>query len=139
DMAWKISVAPYDFFILRKTWADWVRTHTIGLAAARQTADRYGEAWILNGLGAAYRELGRLAESLDCRQRSLATFTAIGDRWGEAFALSNLGLTYVDLRRLEEALDHLQRGLDAYRDIGNRWGEAWTLNNLAATLRELQQ
>jgi hypothetical protein len=71
EIAWKTPVALASFFELRKPWADWITAGQIAVDAARCVGDLQGEAWVLNGLCAPYRGLGRLDDSLDCLRRSL--------------------------------------------------------------------
>ena len=44
EFAWQLPVASLRFFNRRTYWAEWVETHQIALASARQIGDRRGEA-----------------------------------------------------------------------------------------------
>lgn len=136
-IAWKLPAALWEFFSLRKHWADWITTHHIGRAAALQIKDREGEGWMLNSLGSAYRELGRFDEAIDQFQRALVIRREAGDRNGEGWALYNLGDTYRTIGRFAEAVEYLRQALPISREAGERWGEGWVLNMLGDAYRRL--
>jgi tetratricopeptide (TPR) repeat protein len=135
--AWKLPVVLWDFFSMRKHWADWITTHHVGLAAAQQIHDRNGEGWVLNALGTAYRELRRFEEALGYFHQALAIRQEIDDRNHEGWILYNLGETYRVLGRFEEAIDYFQQALPIGREVGERWGEGWVLNMLGDAYRGL--
>lgn len=136
-VAWKLPVILWDFFVVRKHWADWITTHHVGLAAAKRMRDPEGEAWILNMLGPAYRELKRFEDALDCFQQALELWQEIGDREGRGWTLYNLGDTCREIGRLDDAVGYFQRSLALSREAGERWGEGWVLNMLGDTCRQL--
>jgi tetratricopeptide (TPR) repeat protein len=57
----------------------------------REIDDHRCEGHALNGVGATYRQLGRLDEALDCSQHALTIRRDIGDRYGEAWHGTRLG------------------------------------------------
>jgi tetratricopeptide (TPR) repeat protein len=129
-IAWKLPLALWSFFTLRKPWSDWMTTHQIGLTSARSTYDQYGEAWIINNLGVAYRQLGRRQDALEHYQQALTLWRTICDQWGEAHALTNLGETHQELGQYEQALELFQPALLLWRQLDDKWGEASTLTGL---------
>ncbi|HKS99320.1 MAG TPA: BTAD domain-containing putative transcriptional regulator [Rugosimonospora sp.] len=136
-IAWQLPVILWDFFSRRKHWAAWLTTHRIGLAAARQIRHREGEAWVLNMLGPAYRDLKRFDEALDCFQRARRIWQATGALVGQGWTLYNTGDTLREIGRYEEAIEYLLRSLVISRESGIRWGEGWTLNMLGDSCRRL--
>jgi NB-ARC domain-containing protein/tetratricopeptide repeat protein len=90
-IAWKLPAVLWNFFILRRHWADWITTHETGLAAARHLHDRYGEAWITNNLGGCYRCLGQFDEAINYLQQALVAWRELDDRWGEGWTLNRPG------------------------------------------------
>jgi hypothetical protein len=56
----------------------------------RQTGDRHGEGSVLNNLGLALREVGRLEEAITAHQDASAIFRETGDRNREEMAVNNL-------------------------------------------------
>jgi DNA-binding SARP family transcriptional activator/tetratricopeptide (TPR) repeat protein len=136
DIAWKLPVASWSYFVLRKPWADWIACADIALAAARRRRDRFAEAWVLNGLGLAYA--GRQPqEAVGCYQQALLIRREIGDRLGEAAVLSNLGAAYWALGKFDDGLGCFQQGLAAAREVENRYSEVIGLNNLGEAYHRL--
>jgi hypothetical protein len=52
--AWELSCYLAHFFEFRSQWDAWEKTHLIGMNAALELGDEYGEACIRRGLGAMY-------------------------------------------------------------------------------------
>jgi hypothetical protein len=98
DVAWKLPVASWSFFILRKPRADWIACARIALGAARRGGDRFGEAWVLNGLGLAYADR-QPAEAIECFRQALRVRHELADRLGVAAVLNNLGAAHRAARR----------------------------------------
>ena len=138
QIAWKLPAAAMSFFYRRSHWTNWVATHQIGLASARETGDMLAEAWMLNNLGMAYGQQ-RMEESVSCFEQALALYRKLGDGQGEARAATNVANAYFVLGRFSEALAAGQRSLGIQRQFGKRYGEGITLDNLGCTYRELAQ
>jgi DNA-binding SARP family transcriptional activator/tetratricopeptide (TPR) repeat protein len=136
DVAWKLPVASWSFFVLRKPRADWIACARIALGAARRGGDRFGEAWVLNGLGLAYADR-QPAEAIDCFRQALRVRHEIADRLGVAAVLNNLGAAHWTLREFDDGLDCFQQALVIAREIGNRYSEVIALNNLGEALHKL--
>ena len=129
EFAWQLPTASLGFFNRRTYWADWVETHQIALASARQIGDQRGEAMVLNNLGIGYaRRL--LDDAIGCFEQAMDIRREIGDRPGEAQTAANLADTYLRIDRVEEALDLLNRALAIHRQEGHQYGEGVALNNL---------
>jgi DNA-binding SARP family transcriptional activator len=138
QIAWKLPAAAMSFFYRRSHWTNWVTTHEIGLASARQVGDKLAEAWMLNNLGMAYGQQ-RMEESVACFEQALALYQELGDGQGEARAATNVAKAYFDLGRFGEALAAGQRSLGIQRQFGKRYGEGITLDNLGCAYRELAE
>jgi DNA-binding SARP family transcriptional activator/tetratricopeptide (TPR) repeat protein len=135
DLAWQLPVALFGFFELRKYWADWLGTHAMGLDAARQVHARSAEAWMLNSLGIAEKQLGRYERAIDRYRAALAIRQETGDRHGEAVTLNNLGTAANRTGRSDEAIAHYGQALAVFRETGDRWGEGLVLTNLGEAHR----
>ncbi|MGH3783853.1 MAG: ATP-binding protein [Pseudonocardiaceae bacterium] len=137
--AWQLPVVLWGFFSLRKHWPEWITTHDIGLAAATDIRDRFGQAYILTTLANAYRDLRRFEEALDHFHQALAIWDEIGSpaRWEKAAALTLQGMAYLDLRRYDDTLTSLQQALAIFRQVGDPWGEGWALHLLSESNRRL--
>jgi tetratricopeptide (TPR) repeat protein len=109
------------------------------LTAARRGADTTAEANALINLGAAYAELRRYEEAIDCFLSALVIVREARDWYQQGLILINLGTVYRDLRQFDKAIDCLQPALATVRDAGDRRNEVQTLINLSTVYRELQQ
>jgi tetratricopeptide (TPR) repeat protein/transcriptional regulator with XRE-family HTH domain len=136
-IAWKLPIALFGFFNLRKHWADLIVIHRIGLVAAQRLHDRRGEAWSWGGLGMAYLDLRQYEEALECCQHALKICQEIDDPWGEAIALLALGRAYLYLGQHEEALVHSQHALRICQVIDDPWGQTLALLNIGCIHRKL--
>jgi tetratricopeptide (TPR) repeat protein len=138
-IAWKLPVALWDFFNLRKHWADWITTHRIGLTAAQRLHDRRGQAWIWGGLGMAYFDLRQPEEALIHYQHALPICQEIDDQWCEALALLGLGRAYSVFERYEEALSHSERALHICQEIDDAWSQTLALCSIGTIHRKLHR
>jgi DNA-binding SARP family transcriptional activator/tetratricopeptide (TPR) repeat protein len=137
ELAWQFPVSLYSFLELRKYWQDWIFTHQIGLASARRIGTAAGEAWMLNSLGIAHKQLGRRDRAMRYQQQALALRRATGDRHGEAICSNNLGTIANETGRQDEAIAHYEHALAIFQESGDRWGEAMALSNLGECHRAL--
>jgi DNA-binding SARP family transcriptional activator/tetratricopeptide (TPR) repeat protein len=127
---WQLAALLWGFFNQRRHWTDWLATHEVALASARQLGDLPAQAQIHNNLGNVYHDLHRLDEASYHLEQALATRREMGDQAGEASSLNNLGGVYRLMDRHDEAIACLQRSLAIRRSLGNRAAEANTLVNL---------
>jgi tetratricopeptide (TPR) repeat protein len=138
EMAWKLPAAAMSFFYRRSHWTNWVVTHQIGLASAREVGDRLGEAWMLNNLGMAYGQQ-RMEDSVSCFEQALELYRELGDAQGEGRVATNVANAYLELRWFREALAAARRSLAIERQAGSRYGEGIALGILGDAHRELGQ
>ncbi len=135
DVAWKLPVAIMVCFDRHGYRAEWMTTHQIALASARQSGDLPGEAWVLNNLGMVLGE-ERADDAVGYFEQALAVHGKTGDRRGQAQVANNLAFSYQLLGRHEEAIGALKNALDLQRQVGRRHGEAVALCNLGEAYRE---
>jgi DNA-binding SARP family transcriptional activator/Tfp pilus assembly protein PilF len=136
DIAWKLPVAAMVGFDFHGHRSEWITTHQIGLAGARQLGDRRAEAWVLNNLGMVFSQQ-RDDKATEYFERAMAIHRASGDRRGEAQAANNLAYHYRFMDRYEEAAAALLDALQLQRQVGLRYGESIALCNLGETYLEL--
>jgi DNA-binding SARP family transcriptional activator/tetratricopeptide (TPR) repeat protein len=139
DIAWKLPVALWSYFTLRKPWADWIKTGQVAAAAARRAGHREGEACVLRGLSGPFCGLGRFGEALACLRRSLRICRETGDRLAEGMTLNNIGAVYGDLGRFEDAIECFRAALRLASHTGYRRGQAMALNNIGAAYHKLSR
>ncbi|MGH3830480.1 MAG: ATP-binding protein [Pseudonocardiaceae bacterium] len=137
--AWQLPIVLWGFFSLRKHWPEWITTNNVGLAAAIDAHDRFGQAYVLMALANAYRDLRRFEEAIGSFHQSLAIWDEIGSRWEKAAALTLQGMAYLDLRRYDDTLSSLRQALAIFRQVGDPWGEGWALHLLSESNRRLRR
>ncbi len=138
-IAWRLAAVMLAFFYVSKYWDDWIETHRIALASAKKCGDAGGEADILNGLGVAYSDLGRYAESIHCHREAEKLYGETDKRRNKAWNLNNLGVAYDDLRRFDEGAACYREALVLFREVGDPRGEGFCLNNLGDVHRQLRE
>ncbi|MET8764692.1 BTAD domain-containing putative transcriptional regulator [Lentzea sp. NPDC004782] len=130
EHCWSLAQCLWDFFNLRKHWADWIDTHGIALAAARSVGDRSAEGRMLITLGIGLREVRRHDEAIECYQQALAIFRATGDKSRQLPALNNLGIAYMVLGRIDDGLACYEQSAEIARELGDVHSEAVLVNNI---------
>ena len=150
-VAWQLPVGCWNYLYLRKRWSSWISAHEAGLVGARAGGDRFGEAWVMNNLAHAHRELRHFDEARDLLTKTLAIRVDIDDPIGEAWTLAAFGFLAQDLGDHAEAATRFQQALAARADlkaryktdteiaIANQHGEGITLANLGNAYRELRR
>ena len=128
--AWQLPWTLMDYFQRRVHCDDWVATQHTALNAARDQADRQGEAHAHEGIGRAYPFLGRYREAHTHLQQALALFGEVGDQAGQADTLIDLGWVLQYQGRPADALPHARQALAVCRAAGDRHGQARALNNI---------
>jgi DNA-binding SARP family transcriptional activator len=136
DIAWKLPVAVMVCFDRHGYRAEWITTHRVALASAREIGDRRGEAWVLNNLGMVFG-YQRARDTVGYFEQALAIYSEIGEPKGQAQAANNLAYSYQLLGRHEEAVAALESAVSLQREVGTRYGEAVALCNLSEAYREL--
>jgi DNA-binding SARP family transcriptional activator/tetratricopeptide (TPR) repeat protein len=137
DVGWRLPVALWPFFALRRSWAEFTSCMRIAVACAGRGDDKHGEAWTLSGLGHAHVGLGKLEQAVSCFRQALALLHLAGDRARQAGVLNNLGCTYQALDRHENGARCFAQALTIARETGDRYSEGIALNNLGETHHEL--
>lgn len=138
-IACKLPLALWDFFNLRKHWADLINTHRVSLTAAQHLHDRRSEAWAWGGLGYPYFDLHQPEEALTHFGRALPICQEIDDPWGEAISLLGFSRACFFLERYEEALGHSERALHICQEINDAWSQIFALLNTGTIHRKLQR
>jgi DNA-binding SARP family transcriptional activator len=136
EIAWKLPVAAMVCFDFHGYRTEWITTHQIALASARELGDRRAEVWILNNLGMVLSQQ-RDDGAIGYFEQAMAIHRETGDRLGQAQATNNLAFHYRLLGRHEEAAATLLDALDLYRQVGHRYGESIALCNLGEAYLEL--
>ena len=136
DIAWKLAVAAAVGFDRHGHRTEWLTTHQVALASARELGDKRGEARVLNSIGMVL-SLQRNDDALRYFGQATAMYQEIGDSAGQAQAANNLGFHYWLLGRHKEAAAAYLIALDLQRQVGRRYGECIALCNLGEAYVEL--
>jgi DNA-binding SARP family transcriptional activator len=134
DIAWELPVAATVYFSRHGWRAEWITTHRIGLASARELGDRAAEAWVLNNLGMVFSQQGD-DSAIGYYEQAMAVRRDTGDRTGQAQAAVNLAFHYRRQGRYEEAVAALLEVLEL--QVGHRVGESIALCELGEAYLEL--
>jgi len=137
-IACKLPLALWDFFNLRKHWADLISTHHISLTAAQHLHDRQAEAWAWGGLGYPYFDLHQPEEALTHFLHALPICQEIDNPWCEAIALLGLSRAHFFLQRYKEALHHSEQALCICEEINDSWSQILALLNAGTIHRKLR-
>jgi tetratricopeptide (TPR) repeat protein len=105
DLAWQLCEALWGLYHLHSHYEDWIDTHQVGLAAARQCGNVEAEMRMESQLGSAHLGLGELDHALECFRDSYRLAASIGHRQGQQSALEWQGK--IELRR-----GHAQDGIE---------------------------
>lgn len=133
DLAWLL----WYFFDLHKMWDLWSTTHQVGLAAARRTGDRRGEARMLNGLGIVHADRGRFDDAVRFFQDEIDIATELADENLEGNVAQNLGAIYSIAGRKSEALEYTIRSLRIAEKVGTTNGQIRSLANVGEILNSM--
>jgi DNA-binding SARP family transcriptional activator/tetratricopeptide (TPR) repeat protein len=115
------------------------RLHTRALAAAREHADRVGEALALRALGLANHRMDRYDDAAHHLRHALTLQEDLGDPQLIATTLNYLGATCHYIGATGEAIQHLQRSIDLYGNLGNQFLQTKPLTNLGRIHQRLGQ
>jgi predicted ATPase/DNA-binding CsgD family transcriptional regulator len=103
------------------------------LSRCEQDGDRWGEAWMLYGLGMlAHHEDNDLQECERLMQRSAERFQRHGDLWASTFPLHHLGILYERQEKYLEARSIFHETLAICRQIGDAGGIEFALGQLSS-------
>jgi tetratricopeptide (TPR) repeat protein len=136
-VAWQLPVVLRSIYMDLNPFGDWLATGHIGLAAAREVGDRWGEAELLESLGMAYTQSQRPAQGAEFHRAALAIRRETGDRFGEALSLNSLGLLCLRLRKLDEAHSYFAESIAVFEEVDDAFWVALALGNLGETCFEL--
>ncbi|WP_158886667.1 ATP-binding protein [Amycolatopsis anabasis] len=124
DLAYRLPVVLFGYFVVRKPWDDWITSFGIGLASARRLGERDAQAWLLSGIALPHLDRREFDAAIGYLRQALDAWRDTGQRWGEAWALRDLGEACCQQERFAEAVDHLERAVAIAAEIGDRAGEA---------------
>jgi DNA-binding SARP family transcriptional activator len=136
DIAWKLPAAMKVCLDRLGYRTEWLATHRIALASARELGDKAAQAWVLTNLGMVLGQQ-RAEDAVGYFEQALAIYRESGDQRYQAQVANNLAFCYLVLGRHEEAVTALLGALELQRAVGRRYGEGVALCNLGEAYLEL--
>ncbi len=131
DRCWQLAFVLRAFFFRERLFEPWIRTHECALEAARAAGDPSAMGMILNNLGMAYAESGRLDAAVPFHQCAYEQFALARDDRGSIDALSSLAWARLYRGEAEPAVAGLRTVLAAYRRTGRTRNVVITLRGVA--------
>ncbi len=122
EEVWQFCEGLWGFFLYRKHYHHWEKTHKWAVDAARRCEDPAAEARMHVQLGYVYLSTERYAEAQTHFSASLTAAQKSEDRGGEATAWEHLGIVAQRTGDHEHALDHFTRALRLAEQAGRRRG-----------------
>jgi CHAT domain-containing protein/Tfp pilus assembly protein PilF len=107
-----------------------LKNYDEALSLAQAMGDRQQQAYILNSIGFALKDMGELPKAFDHLKRALALLDGPGTRRFEAKAHNNIGIAYKEMGDYTKALDAYQRSLSISRELEDKIAEPQLLNNI---------
>ena len=102
-----------------------------GIRLARQIKYQKGIAFLLNGLGSAYRRKKEIDKAEQYYEESFEFNKSLGNTGGQTVALNNLGNIFLEDRKdSEKAIAYYTQALEIQRTTGNKKYQAGILYNI---------
>jgi tetratricopeptide (TPR) repeat protein len=138
-LAWQLPAVLWSVYALQNPFLDWISTGEVGLAAARQAEDPFGEAQLLASLGMAFLQSHQLDRAEEFHRGALTVRERIDDRLGIAMSVNDLGILANRRHQLVAARGHFGAALVIFHELGDRSNEAWLLSNLGMVDSDLDR
>jgi DNA-binding SARP family transcriptional activator/tetratricopeptide (TPR) repeat protein len=129
DIAWRLPAAAMPFFNRRGYRADWIRTHEIGLEAARRLGYHQGEAAVLANLGIVLGDSDP-QDAIDTLTAAIDAARAAEDLPREAHAAVNLADVRLKAGLFAEVIEMHEDLLANLRRLGRRYYEGVILTTV---------
>lgn len=122
--AWRLAWSMVNYLDWQGHWKDLAEIEDAGVAAARRSGNRIGEALCLRYLGGAHTLMREYSAARTCLLAALELSRELGDAAVQARILMNLGWTAEEDGALDEAIDYSRQSLDLFRSKRMDAGQA---------------
>ncbi len=139
ELAWKLAVLLYDYFLFRKAWSTWLAVDEVALRAARAAGDRRAEGWVYANLAAFHFWRRDFDLSETEFEQALAVATEVGDPHGQAWAFYGLACLSCERNQNTRAREYAEQALALFDRLGEQDGEAATLATMGDVYRQTGQ
>jgi hypothetical protein len=136
---WRLTIALFDYLLLRKPWGVWTATHELALDAARADDDRPAKGWVETNLAVACRWLRDYDRCERLYADAMAIRQDIGDRRGQAWILEGLAAMAIDRGQTGRARSCAQQAFELFSQLGDVEGQAAALVALSDVHRVSEQ
>ena len=133
--AMAISAAVDDFLTASGHWDQALALHRTGLAAARESGDRPGQARALHLLATMQRMARDYPAAAATKQQPQALYGELGDLPGQAGALNQLGIVQRLAGDYRAAASSHRAAFGVAREAGDRLGQAQAASGLGTIQR----
>ncbi|GAB3702676.1 ATP-binding protein [Nocardiopsis oceani] len=137
DLCWQLCEALRNVFMIRKHFAAWKETYTVGLASAEALDDPAAQANMLNALAGLHLSLDRPERASELHHRALECWTRADHVLGQASSLEGAGVCELARERPERARDLFEQALAVHTRLGRHRGIALMLRRLGEASRDL--
>ncbi|MFJ7211810.1 tetratricopeptide repeat protein [Amycolatopsis sp. NPDC098790] len=131
DRCWQLAFVLRAYFFREKLFEPWIRTHERALEATHATGNASATGMILNNLGMAHVESGRVDEAIGFHERAQECFARARDDRGAIDALSSLAWARLYRGEAEATLTDLTTVLAVYRRTGRTRNVVIALRGIA--------
>ncbi|WP_372669987.1 NB-ARC domain-containing protein [Amycolatopsis kentuckyensis] len=139
DRCWQLAFVLRAYFFREKLFDPWIRTHERALEATRAIDDASATGMILNNLGMAHVESGRVDEAVRFHERAQECFARARDDRGAIDALSSLAWARLYRGEAEATLTDLTTVLAVYRRTGRTRNVVIALRGIALASTVLER
>ncbi|WP_343034502.1 ATP-binding protein [Amycolatopsis anabasis] len=139
DAAWKLAMALFDYFLLRKPWSAWLATHDTALRAAQDTGARHAQSWLRINLAVAHAKRRDLDRGHRLYREALDISTQLDDQHGRGWALYGLAGLLCERGQHQHAREHAEQALTLFKQLDEQEGQAVTLAVLGEIHRQTGQ
>lgn len=136
-LTWQLGVVAERLFASYNHFGDWRATSELALAAARELADRAGQAAMHDSLGRLARLLMQLDTAAVHHEEALTIYRAENNPLTTVKAVNGLAWVYLFAHRLEDSRAVLAGVLPTARDLGDAYWLATILFSLGYTYLQL--
>lgn len=127
-LSWRFPIALWDLFSLSGHWPECIQAYLVGLGAARRIGDRPAQAWLLNNLAGACRQVGQPNEAIAHLTAALEINTMTGNLKAAGTNLYNIAVAHQSLGDLRTATARLTEALDIHQRVGHDYGIGMALS-----------
>ncbi|GAB3167633.1 hypothetical protein GCM10027258_93300 [Amycolatopsis stemonae] len=118
ELAWQLCEALWELMLYRKHYTEWLRSHDLGITAARRCRNAIAESRLRYQLGRAHLDLGQQEPARTETQAAIDLARRAGDRRNESAALEQLGRIAQDDHDFDTAIACFTESLHIEGELG---------------------